>query len=166
MSAPAPETLAWVNDFVGVPYLVNGRDRDGWDCWGVVLAVFREQRGVTLPDWRRGAPYDLAAQARAFGGAWAEAQAAELAVRVEHPEHWSIALVARHRLPHHVGVVLGAGVLHCAEKSAGTVYEPLSRFDRNYPGATWWRWTACEARDTPPDNPVAILSAYEGRAGG
>ena len=42
----------FVNSFVGVPYEVNGRDRQGWDCWGVVMAVFQEVRGVRLPDWQ------------------------------------------------------------------------------------------------------------------
>jgi cell wall-associated NlpC family hydrolase len=158
MTTAAPLALDWINDYVGVPYVVNGRGRAGWDCWGLVLAVFREQRGVELPDWQREAPFDLAAQVRAFGRAWSAVQAGALAHKVEHPEHWSIAVVARRALPHHVGVVLGSssvigagdsgarpralGVLHCAEKMAGTVYDPLARFERNFPGAAWWRWEA------------------------
>ena len=39
----------WVNTYVGVPYKSKGRCREGWDCWGLVCAIYREQFGIALP---------------------------------------------------------------------------------------------------------------------
>ena len=40
----------WTDDYIGIPYCVNGRDRDGIDCYGLIVLVYREQLSVTLPD--------------------------------------------------------------------------------------------------------------------
>jgi len=132
--------LEWINDYVGVPYVVNGRDRAGWDCWGLVLAVYRDRLALELPDWRRPEPFGLAAQIRAFGEAWHDVQGRARAQALETPEAFAVALVARDRWPHHVGVVVGRGVLHCAAVNAGTVYDPVRRFLKLYSGVSWWRW--------------------------
>jgi cell wall-associated NlpC family hydrolase len=131
--------LAWVNAYVGVPYLVNGRTRAGWDCWGLVLAVYRDQLGLELPDWRRAAPFGLAAQARAFREAW-RALTAGLALELEAPAPFALVFVARAPAPHHVGVVAGGGVLHCAAPTHGTTWEPLRRFRAAYAPLSWWQW--------------------------
>lgn len=39
----------WTNDYVGVPYTDLGRDRSGWDCWGLAVVAYREQAGIALP---------------------------------------------------------------------------------------------------------------------
>lgn len=133
--------LAWINDYVGVPYRHNGRDRAGWDCWGLVLAVYRDMLGLELPDWRWAEPFSLSARVAVFGNAWAKVRESGMALELAAPEPLAIALVLfpdRMR-PHHVGVVAGAGVLH-ARDYGGTVYEPLRRFVETYPGVTWWRW--------------------------
>jgi len=132
--------LTWVNDYVGVPYLVNGRDRNGWDCWGLVLAVYRERLGLELPDWQRDEPFGIAQQIRAFGKAWNEVKEGALATEIDAPEPFAIALVLRHFSPHHVGVVVGGGILHCAAPYGGTVYDPMARFLLRYPAPSWWQW--------------------------
>jgi len=36
---------------VGVPFLDQGRDFQGWDCWGLVVRAYRECYGVELPGY-------------------------------------------------------------------------------------------------------------------
>lgn len=113
--ADTDPALGWINDYVGVPYLVNGRATTGWDCWGLVKAVYHDQLGIELPDWRRGAPYDLGAHIRGMSAAFETMKARALAELVPAPEPWAVGFIARHNRPHHVGVAMAGGVLHCAE---------------------------------------------------
>ena len=44
--------MSWTNAYVGVPYKDHGRSRDeGWDCWGLLRAVYDEQLGIALPSY-------------------------------------------------------------------------------------------------------------------
>jgi cell wall-associated NlpC family hydrolase len=135
--------LEWINDYVGVPYVENGRSRAGWDCWGLVIAIYRERLGIALPDWTWQEPFDLSAKLKAFAGAVAEVDAGAQALALAAPEPWAIALIHHDRRPHHVGVAVGdgaaLGVLHAA-RYGGTLYDPLGRFLASYRGAAWFRW--------------------------
>jgi cell wall-associated NlpC family hydrolase len=135
----------WVNDYVGVPYLVNGRDRQGWDCWGVVMAAFVEQRGIELPDWRVDTMPDgfISAEdsaSRITAGADDEIGRGH-AIELPAPEPWAIVLVRRRLLAHHVGVMVSSThLLHCSRRSRGTACEALARFRREYANVSFWRW--------------------------
>jgi cell wall-associated NlpC family hydrolase len=43
---PAP---GWCAAFIGIPYLLQGRDRAGCDCWGLCWIVLEEQFGINAP---------------------------------------------------------------------------------------------------------------------
>lgn len=135
---------AWVNDYVGVPYLVNGRDRSGWDCWGLIVVAFKEQRDIVLPDWRVSTTRDhlgeLAEAVTVITRGVREAVRCGNAQRIEAAEPWAIVTVQRRHLPNHVGVMVGNYVLHCAEKTAGTVCEPLQVFEARHGVPHFWRW--------------------------
>jgi cell wall-associated NlpC family hydrolase len=40
-----------VADLVGVPFVDRGRDKSGFDCWGLCLEVFKRY-GIALPDYQ------------------------------------------------------------------------------------------------------------------
>jgi len=43
----------WASDYVGMPYMQGGRDRDGIDCIGLFSLVWLERRGVIIPPINR-----------------------------------------------------------------------------------------------------------------
>ena len=42
----------WSDDWVGIPYEDQGRAREGFDCYGLFIALQAARRGLTLPDHR------------------------------------------------------------------------------------------------------------------
>lgn len=44
----------WQRRAVGVPFVPDGRDYDGWDCWGLVVRAYRDVLGVDVPDYAWG----------------------------------------------------------------------------------------------------------------
>lgn len=40
----------WTDDYVGLPYLDFGRDRNGLDCWGLYMLIIKEQFGIDVPE--------------------------------------------------------------------------------------------------------------------
>jgi cell wall-associated NlpC family hydrolase len=40
-----------LDEYVGLPYRDNGRDREGCDCWGLVRLVFAEKANIALPSY-------------------------------------------------------------------------------------------------------------------
>lgn len=134
--------LEWINDYIGVPYRPNGRERDGWDCWGLVLAVYRERLGLELPDYRWSPPFSPLNRLRGFERA-CETLLGGLTVELEAPELWAMGMVYASQRPHHIGVVVGStaarGVLHAA-RYGGTIFESVDRFTRHNARTIWLRW--------------------------
>jgi len=39
------------NKYKGLKYRNKGRDKDGVDCYGIIYLIFKEERGIILPDF-------------------------------------------------------------------------------------------------------------------
>lgn len=129
---------AWVNDYVGIPYAVGGRDRNGLDCWGLLCVVFREQRGVELPDWH--AERDaMRSTVRAISRGVADSMHDDLARRLDAPEPWAIVISERGIAAYHAGLCVGRHhVLHASRR--GVVCPAAVAFNAEYGQRSYWRW--------------------------
>lgn len=98
---------------LGVPFVDGGRGPAGFDCWGLVLEVFR-RCGIELPDYRICCAdmTGIDAKVDEERGAWTRCDEAALPVPA--------LAVMRFNSPvliNHVGTYIGAGrFIHTAEK--------------------------------------------------
>ena len=114
----------WTNAYVSppVPFLLGGRDRDGWDCWGLVRVAYRELFGIELPsfagEYETGTDPVIPGLYESVRDEWLE---------VEQPEPADVAWMVVAGLPCHVG-------LYCVVNDAPYVLHALAgsgtRMDR------------------------------------
>lgn len=99
----------WPDRFIGLPYRELGRAREGCDCWGLACIIYREELGLTLPDYLGYGSVDEHAEiASLISGA----TASPLWLPVSGPAlAFDIALFRRGRLASHVGIVVRHGLM-------------------------------------------------------
>ena len=100
-----------IEDLVGIPYVIDGRDAKGADCWGLVVLYFATVHGLDVPR------YDAAASMteldrRALAAMIADGIAPPWVV-VQEPRPGDVVLIRHGTAVSHVGIYLdGARVLH------------------------------------------------------
>ena len=108
---------------VGCPYLVNGKDPSGFDCWGLVW-YFYNRIGIKTTD-----PIDYALRKTATKKqkAFSEALISNSFVKIEKPVKNCIVSFSRNDYTVHVGIWLGdlEGCLHSC--SNGVVCEKIDK---------------------------------------
>lgn len=112
------DPLRAAQPFVGVPYVLHGRDPTGWDCWGCVRWVRRAVFGLDSPCW--GEVYADEAAGRA--DLWAALIAERLDAWTEcEPKPGAVALIGRLGVEGHVGLMLTRNDLIHVERDSLTV---------------------------------------------
>ena len=115
---------AWVNDYVGLPFVDGGRTRAGVDCYGLVRLVLREQFGISLPDY--GDVYQSVRERETIAGALTQEKSRW--VNIEQPHAAQLGDVALFRvggLPLHCGLVLSPDVMLHVCQGCETVVEEM-----------------------------------------
>lgn len=125
-----PETF--IREWIGTIHVYNGRDKKGVDCYGLVVAYYRDVLGITLPDW------ECEDSSCLWVARFMEKQVRDRLEVIEAPEDHCIAVIKRCSAANHVGIVYGGGLLHCLENAA-TVYQPLSLASRLYGNPVYGR---------------------------
>jgi len=90
--------------YIGIPYKVNGRDRTGVDCYGLIHLLYKELKGIELASFDSvvtgGTRGDLRKVARAIE------KEKETWVKVENPEPFDVVLLRTGKYSWHVGLVI------------------------------------------------------------
>lgn len=107
---------------IGVPFVEDGRDYTGWDCWGLVMAAYRDVLGVTLPDYGPNGAHTARALLRQFTqrecSFWQRSDPAPMAV----------ACIFRRGRVIHAGLVVPRRYIMHVEQGVETCMEPVKDF--------------------------------------
>lgn len=94
----------WTDDYIGIPFLPDGRDRDGLDCYGLVCLVYRDRLGVDLPGIRGIYSRNTAGCLKRVARAMAEEKLKWR--KVEVPAPYDVVMLRTGEYAWHVGLVI------------------------------------------------------------
>lgn len=132
----------WASSFIGLPYETGGQGPDAFDCWGFFRYVQDRHYGRELPEVGL-VPASLRAQVQEFEGNperqhWHQ---------VERPQEGDAVLMARRRMPVHIGVWITAngtgGVLHCMQGPGVVFMSPAGLRGAGWGRLTYYRHHPC-----------------------
>lgn len=102
--------MSWSNRFIGIPYEDFGRSRQGCDCWGLACIIYREELGISLPDYL--SSYASTDEHREISALVDRARASPLWMPVSGPAlAFDLALFRRGRWSSHIGIVIRHGLM-------------------------------------------------------
>lgn len=117
--------MSWANEYVGKPYVSNGRGLDGFDCWGLVCLIYARQLGIQLPEYGAVDAADLLGVARSMDaepafGRW---------VRIAAPQPFAVVSMfgraGQARRVVHVGVMVDERMMIHAQKKSHCAIERI-----------------------------------------
>ena len=131
--------MNWINDWIGVAYKPNGTGKDGYDCYGLVRAIYKQQLNIELPNWFSDNS-SLLSQIRAITKHTDLSLKKDYAVEVETPKNFDFVMVYNENICHHIGLFFNGNILHVHHKSNGATFETLADFKRYNAEVKFLKW--------------------------
>jgi cell wall-associated NlpC family hydrolase len=118
---------AWVKNYIGIPFVSNGRTMEGCDCYGLLRLVFMRECNHYLPELSN--DYENALNIRETAILFEKNMPVLLAGRLEAPEEKAIAVIRERGSLCHVGLYAGdSHILHTKVK-VGSACQRISHPD-------------------------------------
>lgn len=115
----------WWSGYVGLPFVDGGRGPLGYDCWGLVRAVYSDRLGVGLPSYGEISAADLVRVSRQMEASrndgWVECGPEPLAVAL-------MTTTATGRRIAHVGVMVDERRVMHVMRATLTAVVPVTHF--------------------------------------
>ena len=105
--------MHWMTPYIGLPYLTGGRNKKGLDCWGLMRLIYKEEKGIELPEYP-----GISAEEAIIKGKVIARDTANDWIPIEKPEDGCGVAMSQKHVYHHVGVWAdadGGKVVHCWE---------------------------------------------------
>lgn len=124
MSAPSQTNTKrhWSAAYVGTVYLDKDLGAAGCHCWGLLRLVYRQEKGILLPDYEGVSPDDVRdidalVHDEIDAGHWH---------RVERPQEFDAALFRRGRHDSHIGIMIDhRHMLHSDREAGAAIVERI-----------------------------------------
>ncbi len=123
--------MHWATKYIGIPFEYDGRTTSGWDCWGLVAAVFQKELGISLSQYLKIKAKDFVGVAKAIE-AQAKSPVWEDVALKEHKPYdvilmkGSIKTAKKARYTIHCGIITDLGYIMHVEEGVHTVRLPIT----------------------------------------
>jgi cell wall-associated NlpC family hydrolase len=114
----------WVKNYIGIPFVSNGRTREGCDCYGLCRLVLMGEFEITLPALSN--DYKNARNVRETAGLFEKNMPVLLASRSESPEEKTLAIIRERGRLCHIGIYAGDGYILHTTAGTGSVCQRIS----------------------------------------
>jgi cell wall-associated NlpC family hydrolase len=117
----------WVKNYIGIPFISNGRTKEGCDCYGLVRLVLQNEYGVNLPELSNNYANALciAEANRLFEGRLPVLSAGKIPA----VEEKAVIVIRNEGRPCHLGIFAGGGYALHTNLKTGSVCRRLSHID-------------------------------------
>ena len=106
----------WVNKYIGIPFVSNGRTMEGCDCYGLIRLVLHNEYGICLPELSDN--YTDAQNIKETARLFAEHRPVIAAEKLPGPKERALVVITEHGRPCHAGIAAGGGyILHTGAKT-------------------------------------------------
>lgn len=116
--------MADINDYVGIPWILGGREKSGADCWGLAVMVLGDVFGVIINrfDGDKSSGDDLVRiiESETSGPDW---------VLTESPSDGDVCIMKTlgNGRPEHIGVYVGGMIIHALginQQGSSAIHRP------------------------------------------
>ncbi|MCQ2585628.1 MAG: NlpC/P60 family protein [Treponema sp.] len=115
---------SWTQKYVGIPFLSNGRDFNGCDCYGLTRLILQNEYDITLPELDL---YQNALNTKETSNLFKNFVPVICGTKIQQPEEKAVCLVrTTGGLLSHVGLYAGDGFIIHTRNKTGAVCERIS----------------------------------------
>ena len=118
---------AWVKNYIGIPFVSNGRTRSGCDCYGLIRLVLMEAYNVVLPELSD--DYENALNVAETLKLFEEKIPVLCAARIPALEERAVIVITEGGRPCHLGINAGGGYILHTNFKTGSICQRLSHPD-------------------------------------
>jgi hypothetical protein len=118
---------AWVKNYIGIPFVSNGRTPEGCDCYGLVRLVFMREFNHYLPELSN--DYENALNIKETAILFEKNLPVLSAGRLDAPEEKAVAVIREMGRLCHLGLFAGDGYILHARVKTGSVLQRISHPD-------------------------------------
>lgn len=110
----------WQNKYIGIPFEEKGRSAQGLDCWGLVALIYKQERGIILPDYLD--VYETTNDREILAKTIREERESKW-IDPKEPKEFDVIILNMRGVPMHCGIVIRPGLMIHSSKDINTVIE-------------------------------------------
>ena len=120
----------WWEKYQRIPFKEKGRDESGADCWGLAYLIYKNEKGIDVPDYLWA--YEDTHETEKISAHIKAERSSSRWLEITDPKPFDLVLMqesAAGMVGIHVGLVIRQGFMIHIRRKKGVVIQPLNAFE-------------------------------------